>query len=497
MIIIGTSGSTRDAMAALAEGGQLAGACPQERVTRVRGAGVNPGSRLPDEAVDLLLERRGRSRADVGRFVAIDDEAPPDESAAGSRARALACTAYLTSPFSSAAIVVCDHDRPGVSVWSGSGATVTHEWTWPEARLTDVLMAAASALGLRGLGGVRRAESLARLRPRDRDAGVDERLRLEAGGRVVVESTFERYVAGQVDGLREVDSPARVRLAAAVQGRIAEFLLALLPEVRTRVDLPRLCLAGSLFDLSNLNSVVKSSGLFDEVFVPVEPGDSGLAVGAALDAIGAAPTPVTPFLGPAYTAQEIKDVLDNCKLHYSWEGEEGAVQAAVRALREGRLVAWFDGGMEWGPRALGGRSILASPTAPFVLENLNRFLKRREPWRGYALSGLEQAVAEHFDGPARAPFMECDYRPRPGHPFAHVLPAPDADIRVQTVGAEAPWRFRRLLEAMGETTGLPFLVNTSFNGFHEPIVCNPRDAVRVFYGTGVDLMVIDQFVLRK
>ena len=153
--------------------------------------------------------------------------------------------------------------------------------------------------------------------------------------------------------------------------------------------------------------------------------------------------------------------------------------------------------MEWGPRALGGRSILASPTAPFVLENLNRFLKRREPWRGYALSGLEAAVAEHFDGPARAPFMECDYRPKPGHPFAHVLPSPAADIRVQTVGAEAPWRFRRLLEAMGEATGLPFLVNTSFNGFHEPIVCSPRDAVRVFYGTGVDLMVIDQFVLRK
>jgi carbamoyltransferase len=153
--------------------------------------------------------------------------------------------------------------------------------------------------------------------------------------------------------------------------------------------------------------------------------------------------------------------------------------------------------MEWGPRALGARCILANPFAPYVLENLNHFLKRRAPWRGYAISGLEHAVGEHFDGPARAPFMESDYRPRDAKRFANVLPSPNAAIRVQTVGREAQPRFRRLLDAFGAATGLPFLVNTSFNGFHEPIVCSPRDAVRVFYGSGLDLLVLDQFVLRK
>jgi carbamoyltransferase len=93
--------------------------------------------------------------------------------------------------------------------------------------------------------------------------------------------------------------------------------------------------------------------------------------------------------------------------------------------------------------------------------------------------------------------MEGDYRPRDPKRFASVLPSTDGAIRVQTVGAAAPVRFRRLLEAFGAASGLPFLVNTSFNGFQEPIVCSPRDAVRVFYGSGVDLLVLDGFVLRK
>ena len=153
--------------------------------------------------------------------------------------------------------------------------------------------------------------------------------------------------------------------------------------------------------------------------------------------------------------------------------------------------------MEWGPRALGARSILASPFAPYVLENLNRFLKHRDPWRGYALSGLKEAAAAHFDGPAEAPFMECDFRPRDTATFRHVLPSETAAVRLHTVDAEALPRFTRLLEAFGAATGLPFLVNTSFNGFHEPAVCSPRDAVRVFYGSGLDMLVMNGFALRK
>ena len=93
--------------------------------------------------------------------------------------------------------------------------------------------------------------------------------------------------------------------------------------------------------------------------------------------------------------------------------------------------------------------------------------------------------------------MECDYVPRNPEVFRHLLPAPDAAMRVHTVSNDAHPMFRRLLEAQGQATGLPFLVNTSFNGFHEPIVCSPRDAVRVFYGSGLDLLVLNQFIIRK
>jgi carbamoyltransferase len=132
-----------------------------------------------------------------------------------------------------------------------------------------------------------------------------------------------------------------------------------------------------------------------------------------------------------------------------------------------------------------------------VLDNLNQFLKQRESWRGYALSALSEGAAETFDGPADSPYMECDYRPRDADRFRHILPGQNAAVRVQTVGAEGLPRFRALLQEFGRAEGLPILVNTSFNGFREPIVCSPRDAIRVFFGSGIDVLVFGQFVLTK
>jgi carbamoyltransferase len=316
-------------------------------------------------------------------------------------------------------------------------------------------------------------------------------------GSLSVDPGLERALEELLAGERNPGAPARAALAAALQARIGEVFVEFLAAVRQRTGCEHLCLAGSFFYHSSINTLAKRAGLFTEVFVPVDPGNAGLAVGTALHASGTAPQAVSPFLGPAYSGQEAKEVLDNCKLQYGWESEEGAIATAVRALQQGTLVGWFDGAMEWGPRALGGRCILANPFAPYVLENLNHFLKRREPWRGYALSGAAAAIAEHFVGPEEAPFMECDYRPRDPERFRSILPAPEAAIRIQTVSAIAPPRFRKLIDAFGSVTGLPFLVNTSFNGFHEPIVCSPRDAVRVFYGSGLDMLVLDRFVVTK
>jgi carbamoyltransferase len=262
-------------------------------------------------------------------------------------------------------------------------------------------------------------------------------------------------------------------------------------------DVQALCLDGSLFHNSYFNTEVKQRGGFERVFVPVNPGNAGLSVGAALHANRGMRLQVTPYLGPSYSSEEIKATLDNCKLTYQWMSETDTIAMAVEELQKGRLLAWFDGPMEWGPRALGARSIVASPLAPHVLDNLNRFLKQREVWRGYALSGPSAAVDKFFNGPAASPYMECDYLPKDRGLFRSILPSPDAAVRIHTVGDEAPSRFLDLIEHFGTAAGVPFVVNTSFNGFHEPIVCSPRDAIRVFYGTGIDVLVLGQFVIRK
>jgi carbamoyltransferase len=371
------------------------------------------------------------------------------------------------------------------------------DWPWDGRGFADLYAECARLCGFPAQGGEQQFEALARLCPEGRGTRLTESMSSD-GHSLSISPDW----ASAVDRQRKVSvagagSPVDACLAAALQTRIGELLVDLLRAVRERYDWSHLCLGGSLFYHSSINTAVKRSGLFADVFVPVDPGDVGLAVGTALHLSCRPPTPTSPFLGPVYDAGEIKEVLDNCKLQYCWESEDDSIATAVSALVRGELVGWFDGAMEWGPRTLGSRCILANPFSHFVLENLNRFLKRRASWRGYALSTLEEAIAAHFDGPTSAPFMECDYRPRDAAKFAGVLPSPGAAIRVHTVGYAPGNRLRRVLEAFGAVVGLPVLVNTSFNGFHEPIVCGPRDAVRVFYGSGLDLLVMDRFVLKK
>lgn len=494
MTVAGVGGGRRSAAAAVVHEGRLAGVCAQERVTRTRDAGLN-FSGLPDEALDLLLHRLGHSRQTVRRWMVAAGDGPPATSPVEvvDHHLAHAATAYLTSRVTSAAVVVCDHDAPDVSVWTGDGAAVQPvAMTWTGPGFAQVLARGSAALGLKASDVPRRLEALAQLAPASRNPRIDALITRTADG-LAVGADFEQTIRA----LAEAEGPVPAAVAASLQARVADLLVEFLGEVRARTGRTHLCLGGTLFYSASINTRVKTCGLFTEVFVPADPGDSGTAVGAALVGSGTRSDDASPFLGPAYSAQETKEVLDNCKLQYEWVSEDGAIAAALDGIRQGHLVGWFQGAMEWGPRALGARSILANPQAPYVLENLNRFLKRRESWRGYAVSGLQAAVADHFDGPVGSPFMECDYVPRRPETWRHLLPAPAAAMRVHTVANDAHPMFRDLLAAVGASTGLPFLVNTSFNGFHEPIVCSPRDAVRVFYGSGLDLLVLNQFIIRK
>jgi carbamoyltransferase len=157
--------------------------------------------------------------------------------------------------------------------------------------------------------------------------------------------------------------------------------------------------------------------------------------------------------------------------------------------------------MEWGHRALGNRSILANPLSPYVLDNLNVFLKHRQRHRTYGVSIPVEQVSAFFDGPPHSRFMEYEYHARNPERFRQLLPERAQALRVQTVpkapDAGSSALFRAVHDEFGQASGVPVLINTSFNGFLEPMVCSPRDAIRVFYGTGLDVLVLDRFVLRK
>ena len=493
-LVVGLSGSARNACVTLCGSDQVLGSCPQERITRIRGAGFN-SSGLPDEALDEILRRAGRVREDV-TTLALADAGPLPRGIGAVRLDhhlAHACSAFLPSPFESSVIVVCDHETPHVSVWDGDGTSITRmDWPWHGVGFAELYSQCAEVLGF--VGAEHRMEALARLDPTYRADWVTPLFSLEEDCLKVTDDWRERVVAG----CGKATHRERTLVAAALQSRIGDLLIEFLSLVRRRVpQRQRACLGGSLFYNSHFNSTVRLCGVFDDVFVPMDPGNAGLSLGAALHIGGLSRQPVTPFLGPSYSPDDTKATLDNCKLTYRWVSESEALTLAVDALQKWQLVAWFEGAMECGPRALGARSILASPFGRYVLDNLNHFLKQRDEWRGYALTGLEVAVREHFEGPPASPFMECDYVPKDIARFRHVLPVANAAVRVQTVGTDGPPQFRALLRAFGDATGYSVLVNTSFNGFQEPIVCSPRDAVRVFFGTGIDMLVFGRLVLTK
>jgi carbamoyltransferase len=500
MLTAGLGGTNGHGCVSLSDGGRILAVCEQERVTRVRSAGFNRSTGLPDEALDTLLDRRNLTRESVGKYLAAEPlpaaTVPPHDAIDHHLAHA--ATAYFTSPYASAAILVCDADAPGLSLWQGDRGQIKRiDWPWSGPGLTDLYSRCSEVFGLRTPGGQQRFEAIARLAPDARDDRLAQLFATD-GHSLITDPRWQSVVEDRLvkeDGRLAI--PANAHAAAALQRRIGELAIAVLKMARQQTSSPNLCLGGTLFFHSSINTLIEQAGVFTNVFVPIDPGNAGLAVGTALCEGKTAPGTVSPFLGPAYSRDEVKATLDNCKLHYSWESEDAVIAEGVKALRQGLLVGWFEAEMEWGPRALGSRSIVASPSSPYVLENLNRFLKRREPWRGYALVGEEDAVREYFDGPAAAPYMEHDYRPRDPEQFATALPAPTAAVRVQTVNDQTPPRFRRLLQAFGDANGLPFLINTSFNAFREPIVCSPRDAVRVYYGSGLDLLIAEQFVLAK
>ena len=192
-------------------------------------------------------------------------------------------------------------------------------------------------------------------------------------------------------------------------------------------------------------------------------------------------------------------MLENCKLRFQYlVTTDEVVDTAVAQLNDSKIVAWMHGRMEFGARALGNRSILASPMNPYSTENLNLFIKHREPFRKFAASVPAELSARYFEVGPNARNLPTVGRVKPEYSgqFAAALLSGDL-VRVHTVDREENPLYWKLLHAAGESTGLPVLYNTSFNLFGEPLVCSPRDAVRSFYSSGIDAMFVGNFFLQK
>jgi len=299
-------------------------------------------------------------------------------------------------------------------------------------------------------------------------------------------------------GLSEGESPMdalKPHIAAGLQRAIEHCAIAMAGKAGGN-----LCLAGGVAFNALLVQAFETSGLFERVYVQPAAGNSGTAIGAAYAASeGQRHALASLALGPAFDSESIKQVLENCKLSPKFLlTTDELIHSALTELADHRIIAWFQDRMEFGPRALGNRSILASPLDPYATENLNRFIKHREAFRKFAASVPVEHAAEYFDcGPnaknlASVSTVKPQYRER----FAPALLGA-AGIRLHVVAKQENPLFHRLLLAAGERTGLPVLYNTSFNLFGDALVCNPRDAVRSFYSSGIDVMYVGQFLLRK
>jgi carbamoyltransferase len=302
--------------------------------------------------------------------------------------------------------------------------------------------------------------------------------------------------------------PRHYNLAASMQAALEEVLTSLWNDLARKTHQKALCLAGGVAFNCLANGKVFDRSPFERVFVQPAAGDAGLSVGAAFAVYHQLLHRPRQFVmehaywGPAFSSSDLRAALDRSEISADRAGiaelqERPLLEATARAVADGKIVGWYQGAAEWGPRALGNRSILADPRRAEMKDVLNRRIKHRESFRPFAPSIIEEAVGEYFERSHPSPFMTFAYPVR--HEKRSVIPAPthvDGTARLQTVSRAANPLFWKLLRAVGDLTGVPVVLNTSFND-NEPIVCRPEEAIDCFRRTQMDVLVLGSYFLEK
>jgi len=291
-------------------------------------------------------------------------------------------------------------------------------------------------------------------------------------------------------------------LAYAVQDACERAMLKLARSAVEKTGCRNLCLAGGVALNSKANGKILSEGIVDRIFIQPASGDDGVCLGAALapylDAGGKLPLHKMrhAYLGPEFSDAEIEKTLQTYKLRATRVADPA--KTAAEYLANGKILGWFQGRMEFGPRALGSRSILADPRDPEMNTKVNNAVKFREWWRPFAPSMLAEVADQYIESATDSPFMILTAQVKPEK--RSVIPSVthvDGSARPQTVERDVNPLYWRLIHEFGQRTGVPVVMNTSFNLRGEPIVCTPTDAIRTFFSSGMDALVIGSFVVEK
>jgi len=292
-------------------------------------------------------------------------------------------------------------------------------------------------------------------------------------------------------------------LAASVQARLEECYFALLNTLYARTKQRAVCLAGGVALNCVSNGKIFEQTPFRDVYIQAAAHDAGTSIGAAQyvwHQILNRPRSFVMkhvYLGPEYNEHEIRRALENAGAEYRRLSQAELIHHTAREIADGKVVGWFQGRMEFGPRALGARSILADPRRADMKDILNRRIKHREPFRPFCPSVTAEATGHFFETDYPSPFMVQAYRIKPAQRAK--IPAvthEDGTGRLQTVERDVNPLYWSLLEHFGELTGVPVLINTSFNE-NEPIVTTPQQAIACFQRTHMDTLVIGPFMARK
>lgn len=307
---------------------------------------------------------------------------------------------------------------------------------------------------------------------------------------------------------RRPDEPLEQRhydLAAGIQKLIEDYFSVALRWLHKKTGCSSLCLTGGVSMNSVCNGIASIASPFENVYVPFAPDDNGNSIGAALwvawqenELRSTDKVSNTPFLGRSYSNEEIRQTLDKYKLPY--KHVPTIEKQVAELLSKGKVVGWFQGRMEFGHRALGARSILADPRDPKMKDRINQAVKYRENFRPFAPSILEESMTKYFEVSryVPVPYMEKVLPIR--KEFHADIPAvvhADGTGRLQTVSAKENPLYYQLIKEFNQLTGVPIVLNTSFNLNAEPIVESPSDAIRTFFSSGLDALALGQYLLQK